>query len=274
MYSGLRWFLITFLILMLWVIMQNFFIRKMIYPAPKITVHPPEHPLTEIKLVTPDKFMVYCWLDSSQGKESPFLLYFHGNGENIASLQFSGLFSQIEKLKVNSLVMDYPGYGESTGRSSEKTLIESADLAVSWIKKNFPQSKLIICGWSLGAAVAIQSAANNIELSDGLILLSPWSSLPAVASELFPPFLVKWVLKEKYDSINIAKLIDIPVLMIHGVDDSIIPIHHSRELAENFLVPPLQIEIPHAGHNDLLDHSIVWQEMSVFISDISTRGKN
>jgi len=219
-------------------------------------------------LTLPDSKQVTGWFYSSA--ESPlFLLFFHGNGENLATMWYSGIFVKMQELGVNFLALDYPGYGKSEGKPSEETILKASRAAVSWITREFPDKMIVVCGWSMGAAVAIQTVAQNPEVVRGSIALSAWTSLTHVASEHYPLWLVRPLLKEKYNSLKAAEQIHIPVLLIHGRRDRIIPIIHGKRLAEHFPTPPRWVEMSEANHNDLLSHPIVWKEMSDFLCLIS-----
>ena len=103
---------------------------------------------------------------------------------------------------------------------------------MDWLLMERPDNPKIIMGWSLGAAVAVQTAATFKGSVDGLILLSPWTTLPDVASHHFPRWLVRLLLKETYPSVVAAAEIDIPSLVIHGTEDQIIPFSQGEALAQ------------------------------------------
>ncbi len=260
--------LFLLLIILVVLIMINGLVRWLTYPAPGVKVpSPPPPPFKEVVLTLPDSTQVTGWFYSSAG--SPlFLLFFHGNGENLATMWHSGLFVKMQELGANFLALDYPGYGRSEGKPSEESILEASRAAVSWITREFPDKIIVVCGWSLGAAVAIQTAAQNPGVVRGLIALSVWTSLPAVASEHYPRALIRLLLKEKYNSLRAAKQVHLPVLLIHGREDRIIPVRQGRELAQHFPSPPRWVEVPGAGHNDLLSHSGVWEEMADFLASV------
>jgi pimeloyl-ACP methyl ester carboxylesterase len=267
MNSIFKWLLVLSMVIFVGFVMGNFFVGKMVYPVPWIKVDYPNFPLVEINLTICENTDIVCWMDSTFAKQRPFFIYFHGNAENLETLKLSGFFSQLKRLEVNAFVIDYPGYGRSGGKPSEKTILEAANHAVLWVKRNFPENIIVVCGWSLGAAVAIQVVANNSDSVDKLVMLSPWSSLPAVAADHFPSFLVKWVLQEKYNSLEAIKYIHKPVLLVHGLNDHIIPVYHSHQLIQNMQSSPMFFEIPNVGHNDLLNQSIVWHKIAIFLDD-------
>ena len=258
--------LFLLLIILVVLIMSNGLVRWLTYPVPGIKVpSPPPAPFKEAVLTLPDGKRVTGWLYSS-AESRLFLLFFHGNGENLATMWHSGIFVKMQQLGVNFLALDYPGYGKSEGKPSEETILRASRAAVSWITREFPGKMMVACGWSLGAAVAIQTAAQNPGAVHGLIALSAWTSLPAVASEHYPRWLVRLLLKEKYDSRRAIAQMDVPVLLIHGQEDRIIPARQGRELARCFPSPARWVEVPGAGHNDLLSHPLVWEKIREFLT--------
>ncbi len=150
--------------------------------------------------------------------------------------------------------------------STEEGLIATGDAAVAWARQRHPDRPAIVCGWSLGAAVAIAAAARHPEAVAGVIALSPWTSLGDVAKVLFPGFVVKALLRERYDSLEAARKIRLPALVIHGERDDLIPAEQGKRIAEA-LSGARWVPVPQAGHNDLLGQREVWDEIARFVSD-------
>jgi pimeloyl-ACP methyl ester carboxylesterase len=198
--------------------------------------------------------------------DRPLVLYFHGNAENLETLRRSGLFGDFDRTGADLLALDYPGYGRSAGEPSEAANLAAAEAALAWAVREHPDQPRIVCGWSLGAAVAIQLAARHPEAVDRLILLSPWSTLRALAGEHYPAFLVGALLRERYDSLAAAASIRCPTLVVHGEADTIIPIRHGEALARALGERARFVAMPDAGHNDLLAEAGTWSEIREFLS--------
>jgi pimeloyl-ACP methyl ester carboxylesterase len=260
--------IILVLFLIIFVFMNNFIIRTLVYPAPWINVpSPPPAPLKEVMITSGGNERIHCWY-FVESQEAPFLIYFHGNGENLETLWLSGLYTEFQKLKINFAVLDYPGYGNSSGRPSEESLLESASTVIRWVRKTHNAKLPILAGWSLGASVAVQSASHHPGDIGAVIALSPWLSLKTVAREHYPSWLVTLLLKEDYDLASGLKKLNIPVLIIHGTLDEIIPVSHGRELAKTSSLIIRYLELPRAGHGDLFSSVLLWQEISDFIRDL------
>ena len=144
--------------------------------------------------------------------------------------------------------------------------LEAAEAALAWARRAHPEQKLIVCGWSLGAAVAIQLAARHPESVDRLVLLSPWSTLRALAGEHYPAFLVGAMLRERYDSLAAAPSIRCPALVVHGAADTIIPARHGEALARALGPRGGFVALAGAGHNDLLAAPEAWAQIGAFLA--------
>ncbi len=259
---------IYLIVLFIFIFMFNSLAKYLIYPVPRVIVpSPPTEPFKEVEIKLAQNELCIGWYHEIDSK-FPILLYFHGNAENLATLWQAGIFNELANLNVNYLSIDYPGYGKSNGKPSENSITKAAQNTLDWMVKKYPDSQIILGGWSLGAAVAIKLAADNLDKVDGLVALSAWSSIVEVAKRHYPHWMVKVFLKENYNSLVSVKQINVPTLLLHGERDFIIPVDHGRKLSQNFANKPLWHVIPGAGHNDLLAHPTVWQKIQEFVEYI------
>jgi uncharacterized protein len=242
-------------------------VRFMTYPAPSVDVpFPPPQPFKEIQIHYAAQDSAYCWLyENETNSSAPVLLIFHGNGENLATMYLGGLLRQFINLNIHFLAVDYPGYGRSSAKPSEENIIASANAAFRWIEEKYPDNPKIVFGWSLGAAVAIQTCPNHTDKISGLIAVSPWTSLADVAATHYPRFLVNSLLKESYLSLRAVRGINCPSLIIHGEADNIIPYTQGRKIAEDLGSNSRWVPVRDAGHNDIFARDIVWKEIAAFI---------
>jgi pimeloyl-ACP methyl ester carboxylesterase len=244
-------------------------VRQLIYPAPPFRVpENPPAPLEAVELTTTDETRISIWhLPADHLPDPrPVALFFHGNGENLETMRQTGLFGELASLEIGFAAVDYPGYGRSSGRPSEESLGLAADAAWQWLAQRYPDRPHLVCGWSLGAAVALRLAAREGETVDGVIAMSPWTSLPDVAGLHFPRWLVGLTLHERYASLALAPTITAPALVLHGAQDRIIPAIQGERVAAA-LPNSRWVAVPGAGHNDLLSRDEVWQEMAAFIEE-------
>jgi hypothetical protein len=245
------------------------FAQQAIYPAPRVRVpSPAPAPYEEVALRLGSGATVigWAWEPAAAPPERPAILFLHGNGENLETMRQVGLLDDLRGLGVPFLALDYPGYGRSGGRASEQGLVESGGAALAWLAARHPERPLIACGWSLGAAVAVALAADPEQRVTGLVALSPWSSLLEVAKHHLP-WVAGFLLRERYDSVAVAARIQVPVLVVHGRDDSIIPFRFGARFAA--ALPPATtrfVPVAGAGHNDLLAQAVVWEELARFLA--------
>jgi pimeloyl-ACP methyl ester carboxylesterase len=240
----------------------------MLYPVPGIPVpSPPPAPLEEVDLHVEGVGRVSAWHwdgGTTVAAEGPVLVFFHGNGENLATLHLSGTLSAFIELGAPYLAVDYPGYGRSAGKPSEDVNVESALAALDWMRGRHPGRPLVVAGWSLGAAVAIPAAVRSGV--DGLIAMSAWTTLEAIGRAHFPSWMVSMFARESYDSLDAAPRVAVPALVVHGTRDQIIPVDNGRQIAAA-LPDARWVEVHDAGHNDLLGRRQVWEAMKSFLEE-------
>lgn len=270
------------------VLVLGSYTRGLVYPAPPVAVpSPPPAPLEEVRLDLPEgaaggEGWVHAWVQAPEGlpPDAPVALFFHGNGENLQTMRRAGLFEELRGLGVVALAADYPGYGRSPGKPREEGVLATGEAAFRWAKEHHPERPLVLAGWSLGAAVALDTAARHPDEVTGVVAMSPWTTLEDVARVHFPGFLVRWAVPETYDSLGAARRLadeGVPVLVIHGARDRIIPARQGRRVAEALGTggsagdggAARWVEVPGAGHNDLLAHGEVWRELARFLGGLS-----
>jgi uncharacterized protein len=262
-------YIIAFLLcLAIIVFMNNRFVHSMIYPAPPVAV-PLKPPAPFTKPVW--DLEIDGWLyEPERPAAKQVMLYFHGNGENLETLRQSGLLGQLQALQIPFLAVDYPGYGRSKGKTSEESILRNGAGATGWLKSHYPDHLLVLSGWSLGASVAVQTAQQTGQ-ADALIAMSTWTSLRDVAVLHFSEWLVSFALKERYDALKAAKGIHLPVLMIHGERDDLIPASQGKKVADTLKPLATWILLPSVGHNDLLSQPEVWIEITQFLRQLKPR---
>ena len=235
------------------------FVRSTLYPAPAVQVpSPPPAPLEELVLDLDGEALSAWWLPPREAA-APIVLMLHGNGENLETLRWSGLYDRFAELGAGVLALDYPGYGRSAGAPSEAAVVASAHRA--WrelVALAGTERPRVAAGWSLGAAAAAQLAAREPETVDALILSSPWSRLAEVAALHFPAWITGPLLADRYDTLDVAPRIRCPTLVVHGAEDTLIPAAHGRRVFEALPEPKQWLELRGAGHNDLLARDEVW----------------
>lgn len=224
------------------------------YPFKKIETTPKEWDLNykQVSLKLKSGNQISGWfLPHPQATKT--VLFFHGNGGNISHRGDSIYI--FHKLKLNVLIIDYPGYGESEGVPSEAGLYASADAAWQYLikKENIAAKNIIIFGRSLGGAVAVDLASKV--KAGGLILESTFSSVRDMATYVFPLISDFIYLRYSFDSFNKINKVSAPILMIHSPDDEVIPFETGQKLFEAVKSEKTFLQIK-GGHNDGFMQSI------------------
>ncbi|AZE89763.1 alpha/beta hydrolase [Pseudomonas orientalis] len=198
---------------------------------------------------------IHGWWYPAAQKDAPAILYLHGVRWNLTGQLFR--IEQLHALGYSVLAIDYRGFGKSQGDlPSETTVYEDARIAWERFQTLQPDpGKRLIYGHSLGGAVAIDLAA---ELSRqvplpvrGLVIESTFTSLGDVATAVANTSLpVRWLLSQKFDSIDKMADIHMPLLVVHGLDDRYVPPRFSQQLFEAAQEPKRLLLVPGAGHNN------------------------
>lgn len=191
---------------------------------------------SEVLLKASDGTEIMTWYHKGD-ENKPAILFLHGNTGQIAYL--APAMPPLLDAGYTVLMMEYRGFGKTKGNISQKTVVEDAALAFDWLK-NKGYSKVVVYGYSFGTAFS--SALTEVRNVDGLILTAPFSSLYQLVSEKPVPF-AKYVLKDKYMSVDYLKKYSGLLLIIHGKNDTLIPYHHAETLFENAISPDKELKL-------------------------------
>jgi hypothetical protein len=177
------------------------------------------------------------------------LLWFHGNAGNI-NRRLDNIKMMYERVPVNVFIIDYRQYGRSEGKVSEQGTYIDARAALAYLhsRKEINREKIIFFGRSLGSAVAVELALN--EKCRALILETPFTSILEMGKKLYPFLPLSLLLKTKYDSLAKIRNIKVPILVMHGDKDDLVPFEHGKRLYDIANEPKEFYTIPGAGHND------------------------
>lgn len=195
------------------------------------------------------------------GDRDDVILYFHGNAGDLSGWQF--VAEDFVSFGYSILIIDYRGYGKSTGTISEKGFYKDAEAAHNFLvtRKNVTSDNIIIYGRSIGTGVAVELARNK--QCKGLVLESPYTSLKKLANEKLPFFFPSLYLKFSFN--NLAKIQEVksPVIFLHGSKDTLIPASHTQKLFKKFTGKKKMILIAEGSHNDLNS----FEEHQIFLKE-------
>ncbi len=192
------------------------------------------------------------------------LLYLHGNGGNIGHR-----LDQIEvfhRLGLDVFIIDYRGYGASSGKPSEEGTYRDALAAWNWLtqEKRLAPERIVLFGESLGGSIAAWLAARQAPA--GLIIYASFTSVPEMAQALYPMFPAARLVRYRYDTRAALGKVNCPVLILHSPEDEIIPFSHGQALLEAAREPKRLVEL-RGGHNDALwvSREIYPREIGAFL---------
>ena len=223
--------------------------RFIYYPSPE-RVLPAQAGMVGVEermLTMPDGVRVVAWHAKAK-PGNPTLLYFHGNGGSI-----SGRGSRVRaytSLGWGVYMLSYRGYGGSGGAPSETANVADARIAYgALLQEGVPAESVIIYGESLGSGVAARLATER--KAGGLVLESPYTSIVDVARRQFPWVPVGLFLVDRYETEKVLPQVRMPLLILHGRLDGLIPFEMGEKLLGIANPPKELVAFRDGGHNNL-----------------------
>jgi uncharacterized protein len=210
--------------------------------------YPFETPYTELNL-SYDKGsnLNLIQFKSSDSIPTGVVLYFHGNRHNISWYARHVPFFRDRNLEV--WMIDYPGYGKSTGTMTEQKFYDYATVVYDLAAKKFPKDSIILYGRSLGSGIASELASRKS--CNKLILETPYYSIPSLVGFYFFMYPTGRMIHFQFPTYKYIQTVNAPVVIFHGTHDGVIPYLHASKL-KKVLAPKDQfITIPGGSHNDL-----------------------
>lgn len=210
--------------------------------------------------------------------DHPVIVYFHGNGE-IAS-DHDMFADHYRAAGVSLLVIDYRGYGWSTGKPTVSALLGDVAPIMAALPgllhdAGLSDDTLLVMGRSLGSAPAIHAAHTSPDRFKGIIIESGFSRATRLLARLGLPQIVTEHLPDPVGNDRKLGELALPLLVIHGEQDTLLPITHGEELYAASLAENKQIvRIRGAGHNDLMFVGIETYFAAIKVFIASTTGPN
>ena len=234
--------------------------RFMYFPASEVPT-PGDIGLTDVEPVTfetIDGLELGGWFFAASGPSPRVtVLVFNGNAGNRAHR--GPLAAALHRHGFQVLLVDYRGYGGNPGAPSENGLAADGRAARVYLARrpDVDRSRLVYFGESLGTAVAVDLAVEHPPAA--LVLRSPFTSLGDLGQYHYPFLPVRLLLRDRFAAIDQIRRIRVPLLVIVGGHDRIVPIDNSRRLYEAAMFPKTLLVLPDADHND--DELLAGDEM-------------
>jgi fermentation-respiration switch protein FrsA (DUF1100 family) len=191
---------------------------------------------------TADGERLHGWFVPAHGARGT-MLFFHGNAGNISHrLESLQIFS---RLGVNVLIVDYRGYGQSSGQPGEEGSYRDAEAAWDYLvsTRGIPPGRIVIFGRSLGGAVGAWLASRPDVMPAGVVIESCFSSGLDMGRRLYPVLPVRLITRIGYPVTDYVTKIDSPLMVVHSRDDEIIPFDMGRAIFDAAREPKTFLEI-------------------------------
>ncbi len=177
------------------------------------------------------------------------ILYFHGNAGDLQ--RWGQLVEFFVELDYSVIVMDYRGYGKSTGKKSMENLYADSELWYEFAKQQYHENEIIVYGRSLGTTFATYLASRN--QPKNLILETPFYSIEEVAKSRFPFLPISSLLHYKFPTFQYINKVSCPITIYHGTNDNVIDFKQGERLFNSIKKEnKTLISVPNGGHNDLV----------------------
>lgn len=223
--------------------------RLMYFPDPTRFV-PAEWALKELEPLsekTEDGLAMTSWYRPAQARDKFTILFFQGNAGHLGYRNYK--VRPWLDAGYGVLMVGYRGFG-NPGSPSEEGLYMDGEAAIDALhKQGVPDKAMVFYGESMGTGVATQMASEYSAAA--LILESPYTSVPDVGADRYPMVPVHLLLRDKYDSISKIKDVHMPLLLLHGELDQVVPIKFGKKLFAAANEPKQAEFVPDAGHNDV-----------------------
>lgn len=189
------------------------------------------------------------WL-AAERPDAPVLLYLHGARFDVRGS--APRMRRMQELGFSVLGIDYRGFGQSSkGLPSEAMAYEDARAAWDWLAAEYPQARRYVFGHSLGGAIAVQLASQVQQQASGLIVEGSFTSIPAVVSSFKWGWLpVSPLITQRFEAAELIGSLKIPVLIVHGSADSLIPPALGRALFDRAPEPKRFVLVEGGSHHN------------------------
>ncbi|MEQ8209601.1 MAG: alpha/beta hydrolase [Lacipirellulaceae bacterium] len=224
----IRNLLVFYLLLLL---MLSIFERWLVFPAPSpsgVDLQPEGLAFEDVFFDADDGTKLHGWYVPHDSPRA-YVLYCHGNGEDVPRLA-NRLKVLHDRIGVAVFAWDYRGYGRSVGTPHEENVVADARTAQLWLaeRAGIDPAEVVLIGRSLGGAATIAVAAEHPVR--GLVLDRTFAKLTDAAAVHYPFIPVRWIMRNKFDSLERITKYEGPLLQTHGTADEVIPFAHAEKL--------------------------------------------
>ena len=185
--------------------------------------------IEKVYINTSDDLSLLGWFHKKDLKKFKTIVYFHGNAGKLENRIHK--LNHFKDINVNFLILAWRGFSGNEGKPSEQGLYVDGSSAITWLKNlGLNEEDVILYGESLGTGIATHLAQKNNYA--GLVLETPFTSMVEAAKNFYPYIPVGLLLRDKYKNDQKIKNINIPVLVMHGEADQIVPFWMGKKIYE------------------------------------------
>lgn len=204
----------------------------------------------EVVLRTEDGLDLLSWYAPPTDDGAPVLVYLHGNAGHIGPR--AGKLTPYLEAGYGALLVEYRGYGGNPGDPSEDGFYLDGHAAIAWLDaKGHGAEMVILYGESLGTGVAAELATRHS--ARALVLEAPFTSLPDAGARAYPFLPVRQLTWDQFDTIGKIDQIGMPLMVLHGEADRVVPIDMGRAVFEAAPHPKQSHFVPDFGHEEMVD---------------------
>lgn len=208
---------------------------------------PQAHRSVAIPLDREDTLHLIDFTPDTTTPNKGIVLYFHGNRKHIG--YYAEQTTSMTRAGYRVLMIDYPGYGKSSGKLTEKKLYDWSEIVYRIAHKQVAADSILIYGKSLGTGVAVRLA--SIRACKQLILETPYYDLPSVAARFLPIYPTQWLMHYEFPVHRYLAQVHAPILIFHGTRDEVIGIRQAYKLQPLLKSGDRMIIVPEGKHNGL-----------------------
>ncbi len=220
-------------------------------------------PIEIVKIKTEDNIDLLGWFHEKDLERYKTVLFFHGNAGSLENRIHK--LNHFHKMDVNFLIIAWRGFSGNKGKPSEEGLYKDGRSGINWlVRKGVKEENIIIYGESLGTGIATHLSQNKNFA--GVVLETPFTSMIDAAKMFYPYVPVSLLLKDKFDNKSKIKNINVPILIMHGEADQIVPFFMGKKMYEKANVPKYSYFTKYDNHMMEYDENLVKALNSFFES--------
>ena len=210
--------------------------------------------IEKVNIKTSDNINLLGWFHKKDLNKFKTIVYFHGNAGTLENRIHK--LNQFKHMEVNFLIIAWRGFSGNEGKPSENGLYIDGLSAINWIiDQGVKEEDIILYGESLGTGIATELAQHKNFA--GVILETPFTSMINAAKEFYPYIPVNILLKDRYENYKKIKNINIPILIMHGEKDKIVPFKMGKKMYQLANEPKYFYFTKHDDHMMIYDDQLL-----------------